>query len=364
MGIAYARQCADGMSIHHPKLQALPYLTMGLMLEDLIADILYRNQPYWLDDVTDVYEENRFKVSYHSENPEILIVRDNVWEEEVDLPMSFLQDEFFDLPNWYNDQIPKITKDWLFSSDDASPYAEDDNRRQEHPIPNPALIAWETIEYELELNGVQIPQGTYPAVQRNAASVKARRVVPKPIVITVKVNGHPARALLDSGSLGDFMSSTLADQLQVSREKLDLPLGLQLAVQGSRSKINAGAKAKIQYEGIDEHQICVGFNPARVIVGNDISQELKGSAVTNVAQSSAVSIEDDELAEARILRRAASKTFRSSMDGKDAYEQIRVDPDHVERTAMTTPDGNMTHLKNILNMSKSLLTSSSERNFS
>jgi len=29
------------------------------------------------------------------------------------------------------------------------------------------------------------------------------------------------------------------------------------------------------------------------------------------------------------------------MDGKDAYEQIRVDPAHVQRTAVTTPDGSM-----------------------
>jgi len=29
------------------------------------------------------------------------------------------------------------------------------------------------------------------------------------------------------------------------------------------------------------------------------------------------------------------------MDGRDAYEQIRVEPSHVERTAVTTPDGNM-----------------------
>ncbi len=45
-----------------------------------------------------------------------------------------------------------------------------------------------------------------------------------------------------------------------------------------------------------------------------------------------------------ILRRAAAHPFRSSMDGKDAYEQIRIEPDHVERTAVTTPDGNMVSL--------------------
>ncbi|KAJ3012996.1 hypothetical protein NUW54_g1720 [Trametes sanguinea] len=45
-----------------------------------------------------------------------------------------------------------------------------------------------------------------------------------------------------------------------------------------------------------------------------------------------------------ILRRIARRPFRSLIDGKDAYEQIRVEPEHVERTAMTTPDGNMVSL--------------------
>ena len=45
-----------------------------------------------------------------------------------------------------------------------------------------------------------------------------------------------------------------------------------------------------------------------------------------------------------ILRRISRRPFRSLIDGKDAYEQIRVEPEHVERTAMTTPDGNMVSL--------------------
>ena len=45
-----------------------------------------------------------------------------------------------------------------------------------------------------------------------------------------------------------------------------------------------------------------------------------------------------------ILRRISRRPFRSLIDGKDAYEQIRVELAHVERTAMTTPDGNMVSL--------------------
>jgi RNase H-like domain found in reverse transcriptase/Reverse transcriptase (RNA-dependent DNA polymerase)/Integrase zinc binding domain len=42
-----------------------------------------------------------------------------------------------------------------------------------------------------------------------------------------------------------------------------------------------------------------------------------------------------------ILRRIASKVYWSLMDMKDAFEQIRIIPEHVPRTAVTTPDGTM-----------------------
>ena len=42
-----------------------------------------------------------------------------------------------------------------------------------------------------------------------------------------------------------------------------------------------------------------------------------------------------------MLRRAASKSFRSVLDLKSAYEQIRIGPEHVNRSTVTTPDGNM-----------------------
>ena len=78
---------------------------------------------------------------------------------------------------------------------------------------------------------------TYPALQRNSAVAKDfKRVIPKPVVVVVQINGHPARALIDSGSLADFMSTTLAEQLDVPRIELTKLLTVQLAAQGSRSK--------------------------------------------------------------------------------------------------------------------------------
>jgi hypothetical protein len=46
-----------------------------------------------------------------------------------------------------------------------------------------------------------------------------------------------------------------------------------------------------------------------------------------------------------ILGRVARCRYRSLIDGQDPYEQIRVVPEHVERTAMGTPDGNMVRVR-------------------
>ena len=45
-----------------------------------------------------------------------------------------------------------------------------------------------------------------------------------------------------------------------------------------------------------------------------------------------------------ILREVSKHKYRSIIDGKDAYEQIRVIPEHVSRTLFTTPDGTMESL--------------------
>ena len=42
-----------------------------------------------------------------------------------------------------------------------------------------------------------------------------------------------------------------------------------------------------------------------------------------------------------VLRRVVSKKYKSLIDGKDAYEQIRIIPEHVNRSIFNTPDGTM-----------------------
>lgn len=170
--------------------------------------------------------------------------------------------------------------------------------------------------------GVQVPKGTYAALQCNAVTLKDFAwLVPKPVVIVVQINKHPARALLDSGSLGDFMSTSLADQLGVTKSELKKPLPLQLAVQGSQSRVNWGTTVNFKYQSIDEepyfdianlssydvvlgtpwifaHCVTFGLNPAHVIVGSNPALLLKGDAITKIA-SHAMEITEERIQHAR-----------------------------------------------------------------
>lgn len=176
--------------------------------------------------------------------------------------------------------------------DDDKSDAEDPSARGENHI---FVDHKEDDAGELELGAIQVDRNKYVAVQRNAARYKSdERLLPKPVVIKIGVDGQPARALIDSGSLGDFISPTLVDQLKLKQTLLDKAVGLQLAIQGSRSKINATVSAQLTYQNIKEsqqfdvvnlneydvilgtpwmyqHQICIGLNPARIVVGSDKS---------------------------------------------------------------------------------------------
>ena len=61
----------------------------------------------------------------------------------------------------------------------------------------------------------------------NIAKIKDEtHLLPKPIVVVVKVNDQPCRALLDSRSLSNFISTTLVNQLRLELNVLDTPLPL------------------------------------------------------------------------------------------------------------------------------------------
>ncbi|KAJ3002424.1 hypothetical protein NUW54_g5853 [Trametes sanguinea] len=131
-----------------------------------------------------------------------------------------------------------------------------------------------------------LPASCLPALERNAMHPKDyTRKAPMPVVVNVQINGHSARALLDTGCMADFISTTLVDQLKITTEVLAKQLPVQLAVQGSRSKINRTCAVEFSYQDISskrrfdvanlenydiilgtpfifQHKVALGLNPA------------------------------------------------------------------------------------------------------
>ncbi|PIL34763.1 transcription factor [Ganoderma sinense ZZ0214-1] len=161
------------------------------------------------------------------------------------------------------------------------------------------------------------PANWIPAVERNAMKTKDfTRVLPKPIVVTVQVNGQPVRALIDTGSMADFLSTTIVDQLGLKKEVLAKPLPVQLAVHGSRSKINCCVTVDFQYQEINckrrfdvvnldnydmilgtpflfQHKVAIGLNPIRISVGSDKPLDIQGEEIAVITSAAADLLEDE-----------------------------------------------------------------------
>ncbi|OBZ62662.1 Retrovirus-related Pol polyprotein from transposon 17.6 [Grifola frondosa] len=438
--------------------------------------VLNEHVPYPPGNTASHHHSARFECFQHTG---CVVIHDSYLALCFSCPNSVLENGKMNLPDWYATRVHQCL------DENPLPFSSDD-------LEGELVILFGEpsahLDDAVELCAVAHPQLSAPTVtlQRNSASPRDfRRVIPEPIVVVVRVNGEPARALLDSGSLSDFISAKLAHQLSVKTFELEKPLPVQLAVQGSRAKINFGCKTKLEYQSVREeryfdlinllnydlilgtpflfqHQVAVGFNPTTVVVGSATTLPVEGKRM-RVLESHAADLFEEQLEVARgvlreyaapicldasdsplpplrainhtiplkdpskiytwrpskcpdahraswiekrnaylksgrwrmstarnaspmllltkpgtgvkgipprlrvvcdlrernanthkvtsplpdmegILRRLSRKPYRTLIDGKDAYEQIRIDPEHVERTAMTTPDGNMVSL--------------------
>ena len=200
--------------------------------------------PYKLDEnFTDVRLSWWFFIYLDPFDDELFIIQNTHWDAWIHLPQFLAEAPGFDVASWYEQQLAALVE--FFEYPDPPPknhpgHKPDDDSGAGSSVAmgktcavplncvNTGLM-WKVTHCKnhttLELNGVQIPRGNYPAVQQNAAVMKDTSCkVPRPVVVAVKIDSHPACALLDSGLLGNFLSSTLADQLNVKRVKLNVPL--------------------------------------------------------------------------------------------------------------------------------------------
>ncbi|KIJ23775.1 hypothetical protein M422DRAFT_275579 [Sphaerobolus stellatus SS14] len=90
-------------------------------------------------------------------------------------------------------------------------------------------------------------------LQQNSASPKDfKRPIPRSIIVQVLIQGHKFRALLDSGSLSDFIGSKVIDLLCLTVHHLAKPITCQLAASGSCTQITGTTNALLKYQDMNE----------------------------------------------------------------------------------------------------------------
>ncbi|KAJ3980248.1 hypothetical protein F5890DRAFT_1420010 [Lentinula detonsa] len=184
---------------------------MGDARATRIIQILNNAVVYPGDDLPDFHprhseyyrQSNRFNAFLSGFSTSVYIVEDAMYNVRWPLTSDLLSEPRFDVYRWYCKWLSALLRDCICWNmweartivgnlfDALEPCRED-------------LIQDRTqfTTYGFELNGVQIPADKYAGLQRNAARIKdPGRKVARPIIIVVRINGHPVTALLDSGSL-------------------------------------------------------------------------------------------------------------------------------------------------------------------
>ncbi|KAJ7752159.1 hypothetical protein B0H16DRAFT_1317689 [Mycena metata] len=72
-----------------------------------------------------------------------------------------------------------------------------------------------------------------------------------PLTSYITINGHQAFTLFDTGCTTDSCSPGFARVANVKIHEITEPVGLQLGTAGSRSKINFGTEARMEYASLD-----------------------------------------------------------------------------------------------------------------
>ncbi|KAJ3711526.1 hypothetical protein C8R42DRAFT_595761, partial [Lentinula raphanica] len=269
-------------------------------------------------------QTNRFN-AYRAADESSYVIEDRWLGFTFSVPLQLLRDHRFDIKRW-------ICKRYMTLYQDAFKFPMWEDKID---------LFGNLFEHRFDKGPARyMTDDTYGGLQRNAATVKdPARKVARPIIVVVRINKQPVRALLDSGSLGDFMSTKLADQLNLRRRELPHPLILQLAVQGSRSKVNWEVDADFEYQKINErrtfdvaniancdlilgtkflheHCVTIGFNQCRVVIGSATRLPLEGPTVSRITSNS-LDVVDDEVQRAREDLFEYAKPLCRTMDQTD-----------------------------------------------
>lgn len=190
------------------------------------------------------------------------------------------------------------------------------------------------------------PEGA-TTIERTPLQIRDKtRRLPEPIVVEIMINGQPIRALLDTGSMADFISTSVVNYLRLPTEMYPKPLSVHLAVRGSRSEITRGTTVNFRYQTIDcdrrfdiadidkydailgtpfmyQHQVAIGFNPSRVVVMSSVPSDMVGPDVATLS-SAAAKITDTDRPNIKSDRRSIKSNTRSTIMDNESGEEHSV----------------------------------------
>jgi Aspartyl protease len=225
---------------------------VGFIVEERIIEVLTRAMMFFNDPRLVNINKPRFEVTSIPGNCDNLLLIDQGRDLVTILSRSSLQNPKFNIAEWYKSWLFQVNIDTNVSALEvlepcwASAIATIATLLENRRWLNDGLSA------DLELCGIQVDWNQFAALQRSSAIAKDPSwIVPKPIIITVEVNGHPCCALLDTGSLGDLISGSLVDQLKIKKTELNKPVMLNLVVQGFRSKIKSTVTIEMKLEKVE-----------------------------------------------------------------------------------------------------------------
>ncbi|TFK79804.1 hypothetical protein K466DRAFT_504966, partial [Polyporus arcularius HHB13444] len=311
---------------------------VAAVLEDRLNEAL----PYPDGRTSDADTPRRFRCFLYGNEVEIL---DDYLAISISLRCSVLENgTYFDFRDWYAHAAQRAHRERLphwrqaFTLDllhDELPNLFEQYFEQEG---DEELI----LCTELELNAVSLKRSKKHeepplTLERNAAEPRDfKRVIPKPIIVSSKINGQTAKTLLDTGSLSDFITPNFAQHLGAKMFPLAKQIPLALAVKGSRAKIGSGCIAEIDYQTVREkryfdvavmnydvilgtpflyqHKVHLSLNPTTVVIGSARCLPLDGKQAKTL-ESCAVDLFEDRLEAARQeLREYAESICKDASD--------------------------------------------------
>ena len=151
------------------------------------------------------------------------------------------------------EEIPQEEEDNLneSSGEDEEMYSWDE---LEYKVNYVCFISNESTERQVRVASAVVNKPEEPDYDHQTRIKERSRPLRKcndnqPISVFWEIGGTKAHCLIDSGCEGIMLSPNFIRAAKIEPFLLDKPIGIQLAVTGSKSVINYGANATIKYEG-------------------------------------------------------------------------------------------------------------------